>query len=89
MMRTIRNDYAYAGALAMAYEQLYSVALALSKEAPGLTTVALNGLNAIVPVIEDLRETMCRVTIQDLHNEDSSIKLSVGDTAVANTQTAW
>ena len=87
--RMIRNDYAYAGALAMAYEQLYAVGLALGNTAPGLAGIAMSGLEDIVPEVQSLSETMCRVTIRELHNEDATIPLSLANKAVTDTQAAW
>ncbi|OZC02546.1 hypothetical protein BSZ36_05880 [Rubricoccus marinus] len=89
MMRMVRNDYVYAGSLAMAYEQLYSVGLALKVTAPGLDALAMTGLESIIPVVRSLSETMCRVTIRDLHNQDGSIGMSIATDAVTDTQAAW
>lgn len=87
--RMIRNDYTTMSMLAMAYEELYSIAVALDKEAPGLMDVALDGLKAIVPVIQSLSETMCTVTIRELHNEDSTIPMSDAAVAISATQIVW
>ena len=89
MVRMVRNDYEVLGMLAMAYEEMYSIALALETDAPGLKLLALNSLKDLVSLIESVSETMCTVTIRDLHNQDSSIPLSLAADAVAATQAAW
>ncbi|MEM1056279.1 MAG: hypothetical protein AAGI52_12205 [Bacteroidota bacterium] len=89
IVRLARNDYAAMSLIAMAYEELYSVGLALDATAPGLKEIALGGLGACVPIIESLSETVCVATIRALHNEDSTIPMSLAATAVANTQSAW
>ena len=89
MMRLVRNDYAVLAMLAQAYEQLYTVGIALETDCPGLKTVALDGLKDVVTLLESLRETMCSVRVRDLHNQDNSIPLSDAATAIAGIQTAW
>lgn len=89
MTRMVRNDYTTISMLAMAYEQLYSVALALEADCPGLKQIAIDGLKDLVPIVRSLSETMCTVTIRTLHNEDSTIPMSDATTAIADTQNAW
>jgi hypothetical protein len=89
MMRLVRNDYAAIAMLAQAYEQLYTVALALETDCPGLKTIALDGLKDLVPILESLRDTMCEVQVRDLHNQDGTIPMSTAATAIADIQTAW
>lgn len=89
MTRMVRNDYLTISMLAMAYEELYSVAVALETDAPGLKAVALDGLKDLIPIIESISETMCTVTIRQLHNEDSTIPMSDAAIAIADTQNAW
>lgn len=87
--RMVRNDYTTISMLAMAYEQAYSIAVALESDCPGLKTVAIDGLKDLVPIVRSLSETMCSVTVRELHNQDSSIPMSDADKAITATQNAW
>ena len=89
LVKLVRNDYTVLSMLAMAYEELYSIALAYETEAPGLKTIALDGLKDLVPLIESVSETMCTITIQHLHSVDDDVPLSLAAAAVAATQTIW
>lgn len=87
--RLARNDYTSLSMIAMAYEELYTIGLALASDAPGLTTVAMNGLAATIELIKSVSQTMCTVTVRDLHNQDNTIPMSDASTAITNTQAAW
>ena len=89
MIRMVRNDYTTISMLAMAYEELYSVAEALETDCPGLKQIAIDGLKDLVPIVRSLSMTMCTVTVRTLHNQDSTIPMSDADKAIAATQNAW
>lgn len=87
--RLSRNDYAAMSLLAMAYEELYSVAVALKEDSDGLKPVALSGLQAIIGLVRSISETVCTTTVRKLHNDDSTIPMSHAQTAITATQNEW
>lgn len=89
VVRLVRNNYEALSMLAMAYEEMVSVGIALDSESPGLKALALNGLGDLVPLIETFSETMCTATVRALHNEDSSIPMADAAAAVSATQAVW
>lgn len=84
-----RNNYAAMSLVAMALEDLYSVAVALETGASGLKEVAMDALEAAIPIVESLSETVCTATVRDLNRQDSTIPMSAATTAVQDTQAAW
>lgn len=84
-----RNQYTALSMIAMAYEELYSIAVALVADAPGLKPIAIRGLEDTIVIIKNASKTACTVTVRDLHNQDNSIPMSDADTAIADTQAAW
>ena len=84
-----RNNYAAMSLIAMALENLYSIAIALETNAPGLKEVAMDALEATIPIVESLSETVCTATVRALHDQDSTIPMSAATTAIQDTQAAW
>jgi hypothetical protein len=85
--RALRDDYVALNQAAISCTMLHTTALAFSDEP--LAELSKNQLNELTPLIMRLTEIIPHVVIQELQDEDASVRHEAADLASKAGQEAW